>query len=153
MITMIDLLNRKNPVITERNEQGCDLVVSHKPKKHGHIELQIDGIKRYIHRVVYENIFGKIPEGLVVRHKCDNPNCINIEHLELGTHADNVADRVERERSATGVDNGRAKLTEDDVRFIRSDNTHNNTELSKMFSVDAKVIRNVKSFKSWKHVV
>lgn len=150
---MIDLNNRRFPVITKKNEQGCDLVISHQPHKYGHISVVIDGVKRLIHRIVYENNFGKIPEGQIVRHKCDNPNCINIEHLELGTHADNVADRVERNRSATGVSNGRAKLTEDNVRFIRNNELNSNLELSKMFSVDTKVIRDVKSFKTWKHVI
>ncbi|MGL5580208.1 MAG: HNH endonuclease [Cetobacterium sp.] len=51
------------------------------------------------HRYFYEQIHGKIPEGLVVRHTCDNRLCLNPEHLILGTQLDNVQDRVERSRS------------------------------------------------------
>ena len=48
------------------------------------------------HRWVWEQTMGSIVPGLVVRHKCDNRVCINVDHLELGTQADNVRDAMER---------------------------------------------------------
>ena len=51
------------------------------------------------HHWVWEQINGPVPDGLIVRHRCDNPPCVNIEHLQLGTYADNAHDRDERGRN------------------------------------------------------
>lgn len=51
------------------------------------------------HRRVWEHHFGPIPPGRCVRHRCDNPPCLNIEHLELGTARDNSGDMVRRGRA------------------------------------------------------
>jgi hypothetical protein len=128
------------------------IVTSHATKKSGHKEFKRNGKLQYIHRYTYEKHYGKIPDGLIVRHKCDNPSCINIEHLELGTHADNVADRVSRGRSAKGSSNGRAKLNELQVMEIKKSHLSNG-ELALFYNVDRKVIYNIRKNKTWKHVV
>ena len=73
------------------------------------------------HRKVYYEATGEWPE--VVRHKCDNPRCINIQHLEGGTHLDNMGDMVRRGRAvqppSAGTLNGRAKLDAETVRYLR----------------------------------
>lgn len=73
------------------------------------------------HRLAYETWVGPIPEGHVVRHKCDNPPCINPDHLETGTHLDNMKDMVDRGRSfnARGLDSPGAKLSREDVLWAR----------------------------------
>ena len=50
------------------------------------------------HRVSYELFNGEIPLGFVVRHKCDNPSCVNPEHLEIGTQKENIKDASKRNR-------------------------------------------------------
>lgn len=59
------------------------------------------------HRVVYEHHHGPLPEGMVVRHRCDNPPCVLIDHLEKGTRADNNRDALQRGRHGHGVNVGR----------------------------------------------
>lgn len=64
----------------------------------GYGDVQFRGRVHKAHRVSYLIHKGEIPVGLLVRHRCDNPRCINPDHLEVGTPADNSRDMVERGR-------------------------------------------------------
>lgn len=78
-----------------------------------------EGSCRHLHRVVYCESRGlKISEidGKVVRHTCDNPRCINPEHLIIGTLTDNMQDKVERGRTDLVM---LRRLTMDQAREIR----------------------------------
>jgi hypothetical protein len=70
------------------------------------------------HRAAWEAAHGEIPSGLFVLHSCDNRRCVNVEHLRLGTHADNMSDRNQRGRTARGDRHGKAKLTDAQVREV-----------------------------------
>lgn len=72
------------------------------------------------HRAAWEVTYGPIPDGLVVRHKCDNRPCCNPDHLELGTHQDNSDDKVTRNRQARGRALPQSRLSDEQVRSIRS---------------------------------
>lgn len=71
------------------------------------------------HRVAYEIFRGPIPQGLCVLHKCDVPTCVNPAHLFLGTRQDNMDDRNQKGRQASGERQGRAKLSYKIVREMR----------------------------------
>lgn len=73
------------------------------------------------HRAMWEIVFGPIPNGLHVLHKCDNPPCCRPAHLWLGTQADNIADMVAKGRGTWGEKNSQAKLTQEQVNAIRAD--------------------------------
>jgi len=95
-------------------------------------------------------------QGLVVRHKCDNPSCINPQHLELGTHTDNARDCIERGRrnDHKGTRNAAAKLDEAQVEMIRSsckpnDATNGVRALARRLGVSASTVSMVLNKKRW----
>jgi hypothetical protein len=106
-------------------------------------------------RVAYYLATGKQPGPLCVCHTCDTPACCNPAHLFLGTHTDNMADKVAKGRAKgrllRGVSNGAAKLTEAQVLAIRA-STATGTVLATKYSVSEGMISLIKSRKSWKHI-
>lgn len=107
------------------------------------------------HRASYTLFRGEIPDGLLVRHDCDRPVCVNPHHLRLGTDQDNANDAKERGRRPHGEKHYSAKLTEDDVRTIRTrhhlgDVTY--VELGAEYNVAANTIKAIVTRKTWTHV-
>jgi len=94
---------------------------------------------------------GRDPAGWVVRHSCNNPPCVNPDHLLLGTHADNAQDREDAGRTKRGVDLPQALLTEDDVRAIRSDNRRKQT-IADEFGVSQPLVSMIQLRQRWGHV-
>ncbi|WP_135227570.1 HNH endonuclease signature motif containing protein [Deinococcus fonticola] len=95
------------------------------------------------------------PDGMVLKHGCDRPRCVNPQHLSVGTHAENAAEREARGRGGaekrSGELNGRSKLTREQARAIRaSAGTH--AELARRYGVDPKVIRKVRSGENWREL-
>ena len=117
----------------------------------GYGSFSVDQHNLSAHRFSYEYFHGRIPEGLVIRHRCDNPTCVNPWHLETGTHYDNVLDRVIRNRTSRGTANGRAKLTEDQVLDIYHD-PRPATHVAKDYGIDHTSVHNIRNGKNWAHV-
>lgn len=110
---------------------------------------------RQAHRVAYELTFGPLDRSQVVRHLvCDNPPCCNPSHLKPGTHADNVADRVAKGRSAVGTRNGRSKLDPEKVREIWGLLKLGETprQIAKKYFVDHSTIRFIRDRVNWRSV-
>lgn len=151
------VLNKPRPIDFEINKNGCFNLTSHKPNKDGYSPININRVRKLAHRHVYEEMFGLIQEGLVVRHKCDNPRCINPEHLELGTHADNARDMYSRRRSYSriGENNSCARLSEKQVIEIKEAliNGVNGSILAEKYNVTNSQINRIKKGKVWTSVV
>jgi len=95
-------------------------------------------------------------DGKSVRHKCDNPPCINPAHLQLGTHTDNMRDMAERgrNRQPKGVRNAKAKLTEQQVRDVRAMLAagFSQRRVAADFSIDRSVVCRIHTRKIWGHL-
>lgn len=106
---------------------GC-WIWSGKTNSRGYGMFPFNGVSTHsAHRASWIMNRGPIPTGICVLHKCDTPKCVNPEHLFLGTNADNVADKVSKNRQARGADmarfgsdNPRTRLSDSDVSEIRS---------------------------------
>ena len=89
---------------------------------------------------------GKIPDSMLVCHTCDNPICVNPNHLFLGTHKDNAIDRSAKGRTKTFK-----KLTDQEVEEIKSSNL-SQSKLSKIYNVSRASIANIIYGKTWKNI-
>lgn len=134
--------------ITEPNS-GCWIWLGSSTRNYGRFH---SGGKSYAaHRFSFAASFGPIPEDLFVCHKCDNPSCVNPDHLFLGTPLENSQDRDRKKRNSRGVDHPCAKLTDEQVLAIRSSKL-SRYELAKMYSMEPTTLGNVLRGKTYKDI-
>jgi len=107
----------------------------------------------YAHRASWEIANGRaIPSGMIICHTCDNPPCVNPDHLFLGTHADNIRDKTAKGRTPKGEYHHAAKLSDNDIRAIR-ESPLSQLELSSEYEISQSNVSLIKAGKRWKHVV
>jgi hypothetical protein len=123
------------------------------------------------HRRILIQTYGEIPTGLLVLHHCDNPPCIEPTHLFLGTPRDNMLDMIRKGRDdlkhphpkernpgvlnpRIGVLNGRSRLTETEVREIRTLATNGASypTLAANYGMSHSAISDIVNRKRWRHV-
>ena len=98
------------------------------------------------HRVSWELCYGDIPDDMNVLHKCDNPPCVNPEHLWLGTPSDNRMDSVRKGRAY--------KLIEDEVLEIRrliKLSLYTQGDIAKKFKINRSSVSLIESYKTWNY--
>jgi hypothetical protein len=118
----------------------------------GYGRFAIDGKVQYAHRLVVGLRTGD--EGYAL-HSCDNPACVNPAHLSIGTHQDNMDQKVARERQTKGEEQGHAKLTDPEVLDIRARYaTGRITQqgLAEEYAVDQALISRIVRRKIWTHI-
>ena len=154
MLTTTERLRFSEKWIPEPNT-GCHLWIAAKSGKgYGRFTARVGGAKRThgAHRIAWTLTNGPIPAGMLVCHKCDNPPCVNPEHLFLGTPMDNTSDMKAKGRGACGEASGGSQLTSHAVTEIRALRAGGALmrEIAARFGVHKTTILNVLHGNSWK---
>ena len=143
-------------VIIEIQENGCWKCLSHCTDKDGYVRIRYNGKHDRLFRVLYQQKYGEIPKGLVLRHLCNNAWCVNVEHLKVGTQKENYQDMIDCGRSPkgkrnlkiSGEKNNNHKLSEKQVEEIYLSKLSLKT-LSKIYGVSTSNISYIKNKKQW----
>lgn len=146
-----------NALIFPEPNTGCFLWAGRHDNK-GYGRLSHGAMHQVAHRQSYENAKGPFDKKMHVLHTCDNPACVNPDHLYLGDQRQNNIDRDSRGRQKTqhGTNHKLAKLDDEKVREIKrlhNPKTFPTRKLAKMFGVSQKIIMNVINNRSWTHVL
>jgi hypothetical protein len=144
------------------------------------IGSKTDGTRRsaIAPRISWSIYKGELPDDACVLHRCDNPYCVNPDHLFLGSHLDNMQDCVKKHRISRGerhseiqkrvvargvrhyragaldffgLDNPQSKLTEDHVRAIRND-ARTNFEIAREYGISFQQVSRIKRGERWGHI-
>jgi len=127
---------------------------------HGYGSVVVPGVSRLAksHRVSWI-LANRMPipvDRPVILHSCDNPACVNPDHLRCGTQLENIADSVAKNRNSAGIGegHGNVKLTEEKVIEIRKQKAQGATckALSRIYGVGDDQICRICTRKSWAHV-
>lgn len=128
------------------------------PKRSRYGHFKVLGKTMVAHRFAWIARRGEIPDGMIICHHCDNPKCVNPEHLFIGTHSDNAIDSSRKGRRSRhgnhktfGVIHPHAKLTDSDVRRIRQ-SPLSSRALGLILKVSHTVILRARRGVGWKHV-
>ena len=126
---------------TTTPEEGC---WEWQGAKHsfGYGQIRVDSKLWLTHRYAYETCIASIPPDLVVLHTCDNPACVRLSHLRLGTHQQNVLDKEMKGRGNAGSRNGMSKLSLGQVLEVRELFARGETqsEIARKFQVNRSCI-------------
>lgn len=121
----------------------------------GYGVFKIDQKPMNASRAAYIVFVGPVPAGMCVCHRCDNPACVNPDHLWVGTYKDNWADCRSKGRETKGTANGKAKLNDSDVVAIRSMSANGERQeaIASMFGIARGTVSKIVARKSWPHVI
>ena len=134
---------------------GDCMIAASKLLPSGYSRVHINGKAKRLHRVVLEEKIGrKLLPGEQANHLCNNPACINPDHLYVGSHQDNMNDKVRAGRSTQGTKSKQAKLTEPEVLQMRALHAQGHTieSIGKRFGIHKATARMVIRRITWRHI-
>lgn len=131
-----------------RESSGCWVWVGSR-STNGYGAIYYKGEKWTAHRLSWVLHHGEIPEGLCVLHQCDNPPCVNPEHLFLGTIKDNAQDAIAKGRFPRLKVT--SKLTAEQVEAIRT-SKQSAKQIAAQFSITIWTVYDIRRGRSWSHI-
>lgn len=139
-----------------KSEPGGCWVWSGARREHGYGQFSVVAGTTPVraHRFSWELVNGKIPAGMVVCHKCDNPPCVNPDHLFLGTKRDNTLDAMRKGRLKWPDVRGKnpnAKITASQALEIRSANGRH-IDIARLYGISPSSVGQIKSGVQWKNL-
>jgi hypothetical protein len=156
-----DMENRFWKHVNKKENDEC-WVWSAACTSHGYGIIGKTGGKRLAltHRYSYELHYGSIPEDMDICHECDNPPCVNPNHLFIGTAQDNIIDAVSKGRvippvPRLGENNNKAKLTVNQVKEIKKmlSSGVKGRDIAAEFATSEYNISDIKRGKTWSHII
>lgn len=131
--------------------EATEVLRTGSPQVNGYVQTYTRGRRFLAHRLVWEECFGPIPPGQCVCHHCDNPPCVNPEHLFLGTQADNLKDMDKKGRRArlSGEEASRRKLSNEQVEAIRRA-PGTTRSIAAQFGISNGQVSKIRNRKQWK---
>ena len=128
---------------------GCWEWLAGKDNK-GYGRFHLNGKSTIAHRTALKFSGVDIPDDMFACHKCDNPACVNPDHIFIGTCADNLRDMAEKGRSTHGEKNPNAKLCLNDVLLIRDlCKTQAQTVIAEWFGISSATVSCIHRRKRW----
>lgn len=136
------MANKRKPIEYYVNENGCHICTSHSKDRKGYTFLVKDGF-RYMHRWLFWQATGKKPQ--VVEHVCNNPSCINIEHLKGGDYKSNG-----RYMALCGNQHMQKLTPEQALKIFHDQRKY--PEIAKDYGISRNTVSDIKNGRSWSYV-
>ena len=137
--------------VEKRGDNDCWIWKGTK-QKNGYGRIKVDGKSLLAHRLSYELNMSKIPNGLWVLHKCDNPKCVNPNHLFLGNRSDNMKDAFKKGRMIWGGQNKKFTIKEIDyIKNLKGKNV-SNRKIGDLMNVSHSTINDIINNRYYKNL-
>lgn len=121
--------------------EGCWIWTANVDKD-GYGKMRHGKTNRAAHRISWMIAYGELPNGMLL-HSCHNPKCVNPSHLRIGTHEDNMRDRMDNGKYYTGESHPRCRISHDTVDLIKAA-TGTLEGIAERFGVSRSQVANIK---------